>query len=133
MLGLPTQTQSPKTLGAIEIIKMDSKNIYISYQHYSNDIKWERHGESEWMYIGAEEDFKEEKAVKLINTFFTESELYFITDRHNSFLIEKDDVIAKVKEYLTDYRTALANKDFSKIVEFDKIGILRKGQRKNLT
>ncbi len=106
---------------------MDSKNIFISYQHYSNNIKWEKYGESEWIYIGAEEDFKEDKALELINTFFTESELYFITDKRNSFLIEKDKTIVKIKEFLTDYRIALTNKNFSKMVEFDKIGIVRKG------
>lgn len=109
---------------------MDSKNIYISYQHYSNEVEWEMHEESEWIYFGAKEEFKKEKAIELIYSFFEESELYFITDRRSSILIEKNIGIEKIMEAIDEYDPALANVDFSKIMEFDKIGVVRKGLRK---
>jgi hypothetical protein len=107
---------------------MDSKNIFISYQHYFKAIEWERHGESEWIYVGTGEEFNDEKAGELIRTFFEESELYLITDRHNSCHIEKGLATAKIKKFMVP-APALANKDFSKIMEFIGIGIVRKGQR----
>ena len=107
---------------------MDSKNIYISYQHYFKAITWEKHGDSEWIYVGAEEDFNEEKVGELIRTFFEESELYLITDRHNSCHIEKSLATAKIRNFMVP-APALANKGFSKIMEFIGIGIVRKGQR----
>lgn len=115
-------------LPTIELIKMDSKNTYISYQHYLKAIKWEMHGDSEWIYIGAEEEFNEERVGELIRTFFEETELYLITDRHNSSHIEKNLATAKIKKFIVP-APALANKDFSKIMEFIGIGIVRKGQR----
>ncbi|GEO02521.1 hypothetical protein AAE02nite_01850 [Adhaeribacter aerolatus] len=110
---------------------MDSKNIYISYQHYSNEIEWEMHEDSEWIYVGADDEFKKEKATELIDSFFEESAIYFITDRRNSALIEKNTAISKIMEAIEEFDPALANADFSKIMEFDKIGVVRKGKRIN--
>ncbi|WP_146894561.1 hypothetical protein [Adhaeribacter aerolatus] len=111
--------------------EMDSKNIYISYQHYSNEIEWEMHEDSEWIYVGADDEFKKEKATELIDSFFEESAIYFITDRRNSALIEKNTAISKIMEAIEEFDPALANADFSKIMEFDKIGVVRKGKRIN--
>jgi len=111
---------------------MDAKNIYIAYQHYSSGIKWEMNGESEWIYLGTAEEFKEERVVELINSFFEEDELYLITDRNTSTLIKKKEATEKVKKLLTDHNPVLANSSFSKIMEFNKIGVVRKGQRRSV-
>ena len=62
--------------------------------------------------------------------FLKKMNCYLITDRHNSFLIQKNKAITKVMEFIKEYTPTLANRDFSKIIEFDKIGIVRKGIRK---
>ena len=110
--------------------KLDSKNINISFKRYSNDINWVMCGESEWIYVGAEEELDEAKITKLLNSFFEESELYLITDRHNSLLIQKEEAVTKVLEFINKHNPALANTDFSKIMEFNKIGVVRLGNRK---
>jgi len=109
---------------------MDSKNIYISYQHYSNYIKWEMHGDSEWIYVGTDGELKKEKVIELINNFFTDSDLNFIPDRHNSSVIDKSMALEKIVNAIEESDPALASTDFRKIMEFGKIGIVRKGQRK---
>jgi hypothetical protein len=118
---------------------MDSKNIYNSYLHYENKIEWEMNGEREWIYLGSETEFNEDEVAESINTFFEEYELYLITDRHSSSLIEKNKAIKNVKELSKEYGPVLTNTDFSKMMEFHRIimgfyrvRIMRKGQRKNL-
>ncbi len=81
------------------------------------------------MYLGVGKEFREVEAVELVNSFFSENDIFFITDRHNSFMIGKSEAILKVKEYIAENDPVLANKDFSKMIEYNKIGVVRKGQR----
>ncbi|QMU28800.1 calponin homology domain-containing protein [Adhaeribacter radiodurans] len=109
---------------------MDSKNIHISFRRYLNYINWEMHEESEWIFVGVKEEFNKTETTKILNAFFEESELYLIIDRHNSFLIQKEEAITKVLEFIKEHNPTLVNMDFSKIMEFSKIGVIRLGNRK---
>ena len=87
------------------------------------------HGESEWIYLGTEGELDEYRAANLLDTFFPESELYLIVDRHNSLLVQKNEAIISVMGFMKEYNPALTNLDFSKVMEFNKTGIVRIGNR----
>jgi len=110
---------------------MDSKNIHISYLHNANYIEWEMNNGSEWIYIGTDEKFEKDKVTELINSFFEEEKLYLITDRHSSCLIEKNQAVDNMLQAINEYNPALSSTDFRKVIELNKIGVLRKGHRKD--
>lgn len=112
---------------------MDSQNIYISYKHYANYIVWEMHDGSEWLYVGADEQLDTDKIANLVNSFFEETSLYLITDRHSSCAIQKSRATDNILQAIATHNPAVANADFSKVIELNKIGVLRKGSRNDQT
>jgi hypothetical protein len=109
---------------------MDSRIIYESNKTYHNKIEWlmpSTKTESEWIYLNIEETNSEKFIQELIESFL-ESEILFVSvTRNESFQTEKTNIIAKIKEYLKSQDFSIWNQEFSKVLEFNKIGIYRKG------
>jgi hypothetical protein len=106
---------------------MDSKNIFILSQTYSNKINWEKvNPDSEWTFIGGDKM----KAKDLLDSFFNnELSLYLIIDRHNSKQDNKPYIFEKIKEYLEQRDFLIWDLNFNKIIEFNKVGVYRVGKR----
>ena len=109
---------------------MDSRIIYEVNKTYHNKIEWlmpSNKSESEWIYFDFEETNSENFIQEIIESFF-ESEILFVSlTRNESFQTEKTNIISKTKEYLRTQDFSIWNQEFSKVLEFNKIGILRKG------
>lgn len=108
---------------------MDAKNIFISCNHYSGRIKWVAIKGNEWNYIGVGSDYNESKANKLIEQHFSDSEIYLVIDRHNSFLTQAKTAAQSIRELLNKKDLILSNKDFTKMIVFNKIGVVKYGER----
>ena len=109
---------------------MDSRIIYEANKTYHNTIEWltpSTKSESEWIYLNFEETKSENLIQEIIESFF-ESEILFVSlTRNESFQTEKTNIVVKIKEYLTIQEFTIWNQEFSKVLEFNKIGIYRKG------
>ena len=104
---------------------MDSRIIYESNKTYHYKIEWLMPtigSESEWIYLNNENSIQE-----MIESYF-DSEILFVSfTRNESFQTEKTNILGKIKEYLKTQNFSIWNKEFSKVLEFNKIGIYRKG------
>jgi hypothetical protein len=104
---------------------MDSRIIYESNKTYNNKIEWLMptiRSESEWIYLNNENSIQE-----IIESYF-DSEILFVSfTRNESFQTEKTNILGKIKEYLKAQNFSIWNKEFSKVLQFNKIGIYRKG------
>jgi len=107
-------------------MELDSKNIHIATRHARSKIAWMNCGESEWVYIGEKEDFNLQKVDKEIASFFHEDRIYLSVDRHTGFEVSKDKAAWNVLKYLSN-DVFLAGEDFRNIMEFNKMGIFRRG------
>lgn len=109
---------------------MDSRLIYEANKTYHNKIEWlmpSNKSESEWIYINFEE-INSENFIQEIAESFLKSEILFVSlTRNESFQTEKTNIIAKIKEYLGIQDFSIWNQEFSKVLEFNKMGIFRKG------
>ena len=95
-----------------------------------SNLKWLNEDEDlGWIYCGAGDDVKKEFVQNIINEHFTEIELYVAHERNNSFLTTKDNVIAAIKNILGKENFAIWDKSFNKVVDFNKIGVLRIGKK----
>ena len=109
---------------------MDSRIIYESNKTYYNKVEWlmpSIKSESEWIYLNFEETKSEIIIQEIIESFF-ESEILFVSlTRNESFQTEKTNINTKIKEYLKSENFSIWNQEFSKVLDFNKIGIYRKG------
>ncbi|WP_298394725.1 hypothetical protein [Flavobacterium sp.] len=109
---------------------MDSRIIYEANKTYHNNIEWlmpSTKSESEWLYLKFEETNSKKIIQEIIDSFF-ESEILFVSiTRNESFQTEKININAKIEEYLKNQNFSIWNQEFNKVIEFNKIGIYRKG------
>lgn len=104
---------------------MDSKNIYISTQTFIKKVFWLTNGnDSEWNFIGNDLI----KLKLLLDSFFErEQRFYFVTDRHHSCEEEKIKIYAFSSLLIEKQDFSIWNRQFNKVIEFNKIGVYRIG------
>jgi hypothetical protein len=106
---------------------VDSKNIFISSQTFLKNIQWQKTDpESEWIYIG-----NDAQEIKLLfdNIFSKEQLLYLVTDRHQSRQGNKMSILEQAKAYILANDFLVWDIHFSKVIEYNKIGVYRVGKR----
>lgn len=108
---------------------MDSKTIYIVSETHLPKVDWEKHNGEEWIYIGVDQDFNEEKVNHLVHSTFDAKEVYVVTDRHKSSSLPITDAIRAVKERLQEEKHLLWDLSFNLVIEFARVGVSRKGKR----
>jgi hypothetical protein len=110
-------------------LKMDAKNIFIACNHYSGAIKWMMTEGNEWNYIGVGDDYNESKVNELIGQHFSDAEIYVVIDRHHSFLIQTKTAASSIRELLNKNGLMLSSKEFTKMMVFNNIGVVKYGER----
>ena len=91
--------------------------------------EWEKgNNGNEWSFIGDGEGFQLEIAQRSINNYFTEEELYLVTDRNKSKEIKKENAASEVKSLLKDQDVTLCNKEFKRFIVFNHIGVAKQGE-----
>ncbi len=107
---------------------MDSKTLFIKSTTYFRLVTWQKQDGEEWCYIGTERDFNLVRASKLLSTLKGE-QIYFVTDRHVSELVDKKDLLDSLKDRVLAGNFILWDLAFESIVEFHRIGVARQGFR----
>ena len=109
---------------------MESRLIYESNKIYIDKIIWNIcRNDSEWIFLGIDEETDEKKLQKIINENFQEESLYFVTTRNDSVQISKKDISKKLAENFRDIDIIIWNESFNKAIEFNKHGVFRIGNR----
>ncbi len=76
---------------------MDSKNIYIACNHLIGKIQWIKEGDHEWIWVGVDDEFQDEKVRRLADLLFDDDEVYFVINRNDSHLTDLNRAIKEVK------------------------------------
>jgi hypothetical protein len=107
---------------------MDSKNIYISSERMKSLMVWPLLGDTEWEYLGAEQEADKEKVKLIINSYFEENDFYVVRDRRNSIECNKENIDEEIDPLLGSQDFIIWNKSFTRAIEFNRIGVLRRGK-----
>lgn len=107
---------------------MDSKNIYISSERMKSLVAWPSLGDTEWEYFGAEQEADKEKAWTIIDKHFDDKHFYISLDRRNSVECDRENLDKEIDALLGNQNFIIWNKSFTKAIEFNKIGVLRRGK-----
>ncbi len=82
---------------------------------------------SEWVYCRIGNDTKEDVIDKALNEYFQDSMLYFVSTRKESSQINKQDIIERIKKELGQNELVIWDINFKRVIEFNKIGVMRIG------
>jgi len=63
----------------------------------------------------------------MVNEYFQDSTLYFVTDRKESSEINKQDILQRINKELEQKELFLWDVNLKKVMEFNRIGVMRKG------
>jgi len=106
---------------------MNSRLIYESSKTYIRNVEWvfpENSKENEWRCF---EIKNIDQISKIIQNYFGKDKLYFVISRNESFESELNDIFDKIKYLIGETNFYIWNLSFKKVIEFDKIGVYRKG------
>ena len=107
---------------------MEPALIYAASGRLKNRVNWAKVSpDTEWIYFGAENDVKEEIAFQEISQYFHGLPVMIAIDRTNSATIKADDVQRFLNRILGFKDFHIWDQSFRRIMEFSRIGVLRKG------
>lgn len=85
-------------------------------------------GDMEWEYFGSENEINRRKIEIIIDNYFEEDELYLVRHRSNSLACDKAGIMNEITDLLCTANFIVWNKTFTRAIEFNAIGVLRKGR-----
>jgi len=114
---------------------MDSKQLFRAYHSKYFLSNWlneegevaQNEGEVKWVYCSVNEDFKTEIVKQLINSFFSEDEVYLCISSNKSSLISKSIVANEIGKILHKKELGIMDKSFTKIMMFNQYGTFKSG------
>ncbi|WP_149206034.1 hypothetical protein [Flavobacterium johnsoniae] len=114
---------------------MDSKQLFKLYNSKISSSNWfdekdqlaQNDDKIKWFNCGVGKDYKSEIVNQSLNSFFPEDDVYLCISSNNSFLVQKSIVAEEIGKILHKKELAIINKSFTKIIEFNSIGIFKKG------
>jgi hypothetical protein len=94
-----------------------------------HEVIWPRvSSDTEWIYIGAKDEIQKQIVFKIIYDYFTGNELYVACSRQKSFATDKVHIEEAIENLLGAENFYVWDKNFKKAIEFNQIGVMRKGQ-----
>lgn len=106
---------------------MESRIIYKKSEHLISKVEWAWNDNTGWIYCGLSEDFKDDLVSEHLAEHFAGSTLYLVTTRTGSCQLSGEEAIHKIKGLIDVHGFCIWNTAFTKVIEFNSIGVFRKG------
>lgn len=106
---------------------MDTRLIYNKSEKLKLKVDWIKPTDTEWIYCGAAGEVKWNVVAEELDSFFDGDAFYVATTRTNSFQANKDDLPSSIQNLVGKKNFIVWNVDFQKAIEFNQIGVFRKG------
>jgi|GEM_PF-1276700 len=106
---------------------LDSRLIFSVSSHKKIDwLNWTTENGA-WVYFGSQNNVNERTVISNIHQMFQEEYLYLARSRNNSCCVEKKDIMPAISDILCHEDFRIWNLDFTSVIEFNKLGVLRLG------
>jgi hypothetical protein len=106
---------------------MDSRIIHKTSEKLRLNINWIKPSDTEWIYCGAKDEVRFDVVEAELIPFLDGNIFYVATTRNNSFEIKKQDLLSSISNIVGSKNFFIWNEGFKKVIEFNHIGVLRKG------
>lgn len=108
---------------------MDAKNVFIASERYAGSINWILTDGSEWHYVGVGDDYNAGKVDAFIQRHFGAVELFLVLDRHRVEICPAATAAEAIGSLFPKSGLTVSNQDFTKMMVFDSIGVMKYGSR----
>src|SRR5579875_1989902 len=106
---------------------MDSRLIHKTSEKLIANIDWIKPFDTEWIYCGSKGEVKFDVVEKELNEFLDSDMLYVVITRNNSFETSKQNLLPSISNIVGSKNLFIWNENFKKVIEFNQIGVFRKG------
>jgi len=106
---------------------MDTRLLYNKSEKLKLKVDWIKPIDNEWIYCGAAGEVKWNVVAEELDSFFDGDAFYVATTRTNSFQSDRDDLLSSIQNLVGKKNFIVWNVDFYKAIEFNQIGVFRKG------
>jgi hypothetical protein len=106
---------------------MDSKLIFQTSQHLKLKVKWNMLTNTEWAYFGVGEEINKECIKTIIEEYIDDYKIVIAYTRQDSFETDKGQLLKSIESILSNHDFFLWDSKFKKVIEFNHIGVFRKG------
>jgi hypothetical protein len=105
---------------------MNSKLIFAASDKMKYKVHWPKvTTETEWIYFGVDTEINKDIVSKSVIAHFSDSPVYIAVTRKTSFETDMLNVLNSIESILVVSNFIIWDKNFSKAIEFNKIGVLR--------
>lgn len=104
-------------------MELDSKRLFIKAEFLSRQVDWV----NEWEYIGLVPGLEEHFA-KILDISFENERVVLIRGRNDSATLYQREIHNLLLQGLCNADFKIWNLDFTSVLEFNKIGVYRKGK-----
>jgi len=110
---------------------LESRLIYI-VSHNQNKIEWLNVTveNGAWIYIGNGDELRKEFINKSIDEYFVDSRLYIAWTRNGSKQVPKKNIVYAINNILGSENFSIWDTNFKRVIEFNKMGVMRFGEVK---
>ena len=107
---------------------MDSRQLYKAAEHLGTTLTWDK----DWIHFGTGNEIKYDLIENLITDFLQGEQIYFVHERTNSGTFETVKILPKIKELLGKTNFELWSNSMERAIQFNRIGVLLKGEKNAL-
>lgn len=93
------------------------------------NLKFNNDEHNGWIYFGEPPEINKEIIMQNINDHFMNNDLFISNTRTGSFQSTKQDVFDSIQNFLCVKDFSIWNSSFNRVIDFNKIGVLRCGIR----
>ena len=108
---------------------MESRLIYIANKKMRANITIDESPHAGWVYFGAQPEVNLEFVQHTINQHFKEEILYIAHHRNDSTSTTGQNVLEEIKDIIGRDNFSIWNTTFTKVIDFNEIGVLRCGRK----
>jgi hypothetical protein len=108
---------------------MDSKLIFQANRHNSLKVKWLMLADTEWVYFGVGQEINKDYIKSIVEEHIGNGKMYVSYTRNESFEVNGEGFMKGIQTILDSNDFSIWDSKFEKVIEFNKIGVFRKGER----
>lgn len=104
---------------------MDSRQLYKAAEHLGPTLTWEEN----WIHFGTGAEVNYNLVETLINDFLQGEQINLVHERTNSGTFEAIKILPIIKELYGKSSFELWNNSMDRAIQFNRIGVLLKGEK----
>jgi hypothetical protein len=108
-------------------MEKDARLIYERSRHLASNVDWYKHSANKWVYCGIGDELQHEIITNDIYTFLGGDIFYVAATRNDSCIVTVESVLSTVFRKIGSTDFMVWSSRFNKVIEFNKIGVFRKG------